>query len=264
MRCTKLSAPMAAALSGLLLVTVGVAETPTVPPLSTPSATAVPVTSPTATPTPIVVDGRVCASGRLINGFLVLAKDDRDPGCVATSRSSRATTLYALQPYPASLSFGGIAQSPDGSIISVQYRVASGQWAGEVAVDIQLNQNIARPPVLSLLTYDQAAPAGYLPAPGVEVRPTGELGAYWYETDGLYSITIYSSFTDLTLEQVAVLLGRIPNPPIPAGPPSVGTGPATPGSDGRFLLAAVALSALAGGATAGAWHRRHTVRNRCP
>lgn len=53
---------------------------------------------------------------------------------------------------------------------------------------------------------------------GVEVRPTGELGAYWYETDGLYSITIYSSFTDLTLEQVAALLGRIPNPLIPGRP----------------------------------------------
>lgn len=263
MRHTRLLALIAAALGGLLLLAVAVAETPTVPPLSTSSATAVPGT-PTATPAPIVVDGRVCASGRLINGFLVLAKDDRDPGCVVTSQPARATTLYALQPYPASLSFGGIAQSPDGSIISVQYRVASGQWAGEVAVDIQLNQNIARPPVLSLLTYDQATPARYLPAPGVQVRPTGELDAYWYDADGLYSITIYSSFTDLTLEQVAALLGRIPNPLIPAGPPSVGTGPATPGSGGGFLLAAVALSALAGGATAGAWHRRHTLRNRRP
>lgn len=166
-----LSAFVLAALGGALLVSAAAAETPVASPSPVPAVTpSVPAIPPTRAP--VVVDGRACASGRLVNGFLVLAKDDPDPGCVVTSRPARATTLYALQPYPASLSFGGIAQSPDGSIISAQYRVASGQWAGEVAVDIQLNQNGARPPVLSLLTtIRRGLPAIFPPRESKSVLP---------------------------------------------------------------------------------------------
>ena len=249
-----------AALLALGLATGGgltaLADTPTPSVTATP-ATATATPSATSSPSPtVVVDGRPCEVGKLVNGFLLYqdpsAPPERVPvaipSCVITTTASAPQKLYGLNlpsdQYVAYREPQG-RNAPDTT--TIEYRNLK---TNAVAVRITVQRTFSSPQPIGAREPALFHPAAFLPTPGLTYEFAGPSVAMWIEPSGLYSL--YADSIDLSLEQLAALLTPLSaSPPLAPTPvvPNDGSGASAGGASREGLYAGLAGLAfvLAGG-----------------
>jgi hypothetical protein len=225
-----------------------------------PSVTATPASAtPSATPSPsptVVVDGRPCEVGKLVNGFLLYQDPSAPPerlpvaipSCVVPTTASAPQKLYGLglpsDQYVAYREPQG-RNAPDTT--TIEYRNVK---TNAVAVRITVQRTFSSPQPIGAREPALFHPAAFLPVPGLTYEFAGPAVATWIEPSGLYAL--YADSIDLTLEQLAALLTPLSaSPPLAPTPraPMDGSGVSAGGASREGLYAGLAGLAfvLAGG-----------------
>lgn len=240
---------VAAAFAALVAILVAVAPaaaqnaspsaTPSTVPASSPASTATP--SPTATPEP-------ACNGTLLNGFLIIPNNESPNAFCpdfAPVTAAGPYTVYGLNLSTHEyrlVSAGHPAHLPD--VTSITYAPVSGVAEGEGYITVTVATTFKQPSVVNIPPGGDAnswAEARYLPEPGVATTSAGHSTGEWIGPGGLYTLSIDSAHSSLTLEQAASLLVPVEpsqlqaqlNPTSTPQAPATGTGPAT-GSDGGY------------------------------
>lgn len=244
-----LAAGLALALASAGSRPVGAQQSPTPSPSASPTPTISP--SPTASPTgttapspTVVVNGRPCEVGKLINDFLIYQDPSAPPerlpvpipSCVQPGTVTAPPKLYGLN-LPADTYTLHLEPIRGSHIPFVNYRRRD---ADQSAVSIFFTPGFSIPQPVGARDPNDWSAAPFLPVPGVRYDFVTAHTAQWIEPSGIYMITLDDP--SLTLEQVAGLLV-----PLQLQPPNTGTG-STPPSDGshiRFVTASLALLAAA-------------------
>jgi hypothetical protein len=171
-----------------------------------PSVSASPTAAVTSTVTP-------ACNGTLINGFLIIANNGTPNTACPAQREMTAPgpyTIYGLN-LPADqyrlVSAGNPAHLPD--VTTITYAPISGVEKGEGYISVNVSKVYQEPTILT--TPPGSSPntyvaATYLPQPGVGTDTGVTTAAQWIGPGGLYTLSIDSAHSSLTLKQAAALL----------------------------------------------------------
>ena len=254
---SKLALPAALAAGIVLALALTGSPAADVQQSPTPSASTSPTQtlspSPTASPSPatspsptVVVNGRPCEVGTLINGFLIYQDPSAPPerlpvpipSCVQPGTVTAPPKLYGLN-LPAETYTLHLEPVRGSDLPFVNYRRRD---ADQSAVSIFFTPGFSIPQPVGARDPNDWSAAPFLPVPGVRYDFVTAHVAQWIEPSGAYMISIDDPA--LTLEQVASLLV-----PLQLQPPNTGSGSAPAEDDSVIPLVAVSLSLLAVSAT---------------
>ncbi|MBN9492261.1 hypothetical protein J0H33_02790 [bacterium] len=236
------AAAAAATLSALVATVVAVtaAAAQTASPSDTPSTT--PATSPTSTATASATATREPAcNGTLLNGFLIMHNNENPNAFCpdfAPVTAAGPYTVYGLG-LPTDqyrlVSASHPAHLPHTTTIT--YVPLSGVAEGEGYVTVSVTTTFKQPSVVNIPPGGNAnswAEARYLPEPGVANTSAGHSTAEWIGPGGLYTLSIDSAHSSLTLQQAAALLVPVdlsqlqasltPTATVTPQPPATGNG----------------------------------------
>ena len=260
---TILASILAAAALAVSLVATAAADTP-VPATATATASATPTPTVAPSATPPVINGVQCKSGTLVNGFLILSRDEPPPECQRQVTAPTAPALLGLPPAAGyQLRYAGPAggTSFPGDVLA-EYVSTTGPLAGTPgAIVISGRQRFDGPPLVQVVDASTVVAADYLPTPGIALPGIVPAVAEWLDGGNWYTIAVDPRLTSLTLEDVARLLTPIA-PTTPPAPPTVGSGESASACVHTFPLEWSGVAAAAIGATALLVIRRRTARRR--
>lgn len=241
-------APVLAATIALTLAVAGLSrataqQSPTPP--GTASASPIASVSPRPSPT-VIVNGRPCEVGTLINGFLIYQDPSAPPArlpvpipsCVQRATITAPPKLYGLNlPADAFTMHLEIARGQPLPIVTYR-RIATDQQA----VSIFFTPGYSIPQPIGARDPNDWSAAPFLPVPGVRYDFQTIHAAQWIEPSGAFMINIDDP--SLTIEQLASLLA-----PLQLQPPNTGTGSAPPNDGSHIPFVTASLVLLAAAAT---------------
>ncbi len=209
---TRMAVAAVAACSALVMGVVAVV--PAAAQTTSPTATSSVATSPTdaATQSPTSSPEPTC-NGTPLNGFLIMYNNELpnafcpDFGPVMAAGPYNVYGLDLPKGDYRLVSAGHPVHSPD--VTTVTYVPTSGVADGEGYVTVSVTTTYKQPSVVNVPpggAADSWADARYLPEPGVANTSAGQSSAEWIGPGGLYTLSIDSAHSSLTLEQAAALL----------------------------------------------------------